>query len=113
MNSYYSEITLDGMSLATSGNYRKFRVDSETGARYAHIVDPTNGKSMSNNILSASVITSYCTEADAWATSLMLMNPKKAIEIINNIADIEVLILTSIDDQIIPIKSDGWDLITQ
>ena len=101
------------MSLATSGNYRKFRVDSETGVRYAHIVDPTNGKSMSNNILSASVITSSCIEADAWATSLMLMNPKKAIEIINNIADIEVLILTSIDDQIIPIKSDGWDLITR
>mgnify|MGYP005682303691 FL=1 len=68
---------------------------------------------MSNNILSTSVITSSCIEADAWATSLMLMNPKKAIEIINNIADIEVLILTSIDDQIIPIKSDGWDLITR
>ena len=113
LNSYYSEITLDGMSLATSGNYRKFRVDSETGVRYAHIVDPTNGKSMSNNILSASVITSSCIEADAWATSLMLMNPKKAIEIVDNIADIEVLILTSIDDQIIPIKSDGWDLITR
>ena len=43
----------------------------------------------------------------------MLMNPKKAIEIIDNIADIEALILTSIDDQIIPIKSDGWDLITR
>ena len=113
LNSYYLEITLDGMSLATSGNYRKFRVDSETGVRYAHIVNPVNGESMSNNILSASVITSSCIEADAWATSLMLMDPMEALETVNNIADIEVLILTAINDQIIPIKSDNWDLITR
>ena len=43
----------------------------------------------------------------------MLMDPIEAAKIINNIADIEVLILTAIDDQIIPIKSDGWDLITR
>jgi thiamine biosynthesis lipoprotein len=113
LNSYYSEITLDGMSLATSGNYRKFRIDSETGVRYAHIVNPINGQSMSNNILSASVIANSCIEADAWATSLMLMDPMEAVEIINNIVDIEVLILTAINDQIIPIKSDDWDLITR
>ena len=113
LSSYYSEISLDGMSLATSGNYRKFRVDSQTGARYAHIVNPINGESMTNNILSASVVSTSCIEADAWATSLMLMDPIEATKIINNIADIEVLILTAIDDQIIPIKSDGWDLITR
>jgi thiamine biosynthesis lipoprotein len=113
LNSYYSEITLDGMSLATSGNYRKFRLDSETGVRYAHIVNPVNGQSMSNNILSASVIANSCIEADAWATSLMLMDPMEAVEIINNIVDIEVLILTAVNDQIIPIKSDDWDLITR
>ena len=113
MSSYYSEISLDGMSLATSGNYRKFRIDSQTGARYAHIVNPINGESMTNNILSASVVSSSCIEADAWATSLMLMDPIEATKIINNIADLEVLILTAIDDQIIPFKSDGWDLITR
>ena len=113
LNSYYSEITLDEMSLATSGNYRKFRIDSETGVRYAHIVNPINGQSMSNNILSASVIANSCIEADAWATSLMLMDPMEAVEIINNIVDIEVLILTAVNDQIIPIKSDDWDLITR
>ena len=113
LSSYYSEISLDGMSLATSGNYRKFRIDSQTGARYAHIVNPINGESMTNNILSASVVSSSCIEADAWATTLMLMDPIEATKIINNIADIEVLILTAIDDQITPIKSDGWDLITR
>tara|TARA_B100000530_G_scaffold305967_1_gene229729 strand:+ start:998 stop:1996 length:999 start_codon:yes stop_codon:yes gene_type:complete len=113
LTSIYSEFSLDGMALATSGNYRKFRIDSQTGVRYAHIVNPINGESMTNNILSASVVSSSCIEADAWATSLMLMDPKEATKIINNIPDIEVLILTGIDDQITPIKSDGWDLITR
>ena len=42
---------------------------------------------------------------------------KKALldkgHVFNSDTDTEVLILTSIDDQIIPIKSDGWDLITR
>ena len=113
LSSYYTEISIDGMSLATSGNYRKFRIDSQTGIRYAHIVNPIDGKSMTNNILSASVVSSSCIEADAWATSLMLMDPIEATKIINNIEDTEVLILTAVNDQIIPIKSEGWDLITR
>ena len=113
LSSYYTEILLDGMSLATSGNYRKYRIDSQTGIRYAHIVNPINGESMTNNILSASVISSSCIEADAWATSLMLMDPLEATKIINSIKDTEVLILTAVNDQIIPIKSKDWDLITR
>jgi thiamine biosynthesis lipoprotein len=113
LSSYYTEISIDGMSLATSGNYRKFRIDSQTGIRYAHIVNPIDGKSMTNNILSASVVSRSCIEADAWATSLMLMDPIEATKIINNIEDTEVLILTAVNDQIIPIKSEGWDLITR
>ena len=113
LSSYYTEISIDGMSLATSGNYRKFRIDSQTGIRYAHIVNPIDGESMTNNILSASVVSSSCIEADAWATSLMLMDPIEATKIINNIEDTEVLILTAVNDEIIPIKSEGWDLITR
>ncbi len=90
LSSYYTEISIDGMSLATSGNYRKFRIDSQTGIRYAHIVNPIDGKSMTNNILSASVVSRSCIEADAWATSLMLMDPVEATKIINNIEDTEV-----------------------
>ena len=113
LSSYYTEISIDGMSLATSGNYRKFRIDSQTGIRYAHIVNPIDGKSMTNNILSASVVSRSCIEADAWATSLMLLDPIEATKIINKIEDTEVLILTAVNDQIIPIKSEGWDLITR
>ena len=108
-NSYYTEIILTNKSLATSGNYRKYRIDPNTGERYAHIIDPLSGQSLFNNILSASVIADNCIDSDAWATALMLMNPGIALEMINKIDGIEMLLLTSKDDQIFPIKSKGWD----
>jgi hypothetical protein len=43
----------------------------------------------------------------------MLLDPIEATKIINKIEDTEVLILTAVNDQIIPIKSEGWDLITR
>lgn len=113
MNKFYSEIYLDNKSLATSGNYRKFRIDPITGDRYTHIINPITGKSTFNNILSASVISDLCITADGWATALMLMDPDQSIDIINNIENLESLILVSKDERIVPIKSNGWDLITK
>jgi len=113
MNKFYSEIYLDNKSLATSGNYRKFRIDPITGDRYTHIINPITGKSTSNNILSASVISDLCITADGWATALMLMDPDQSIDIINNIENLESLILVSKDERIVSIKSNGWDLITK
>ena len=109
INSYYTEITLMNKSLATSGNYRKFRIDPNNGERYAHIINPLTGQSLFNNILSASVISDNCINSDAWATALMVMNPDIAQEIIDKIDGIEMLLLTSKNDQIFTIKSKGWD----
>jgi thiamine biosynthesis lipoprotein len=78
LSSYYTEISIDGMSLATSGNYRKFRIDSQTGIRYAHIVNPIDGKSMTNNILSASVVSSSCIEADALGNEFNVNGPNRS-----------------------------------
>ena len=112
LNKFYSYINLENISLATSGNYRKFRIDPITGERYAHIVNPKTGLNSKNNILSVSVISSTCMEADAWATAVMSMDTQDALEIINNINDTEVLILTSQQSEITAFKSFGWDSIT-
>jgi thiamine biosynthesis lipoprotein len=66
-------IKLDSASLATSGNYRKFWVDSTTGLRYAHTIDPRTGRPAMSRLLSASVVAPTATTADAYATALMVM----------------------------------------
>ncbi len=59
--------------MATSGVYRKYKVDSK-GNRYAHILDPISGYPTKTNILSVSVISDNCIESDAYATALHAMS---------------------------------------
>lgn len=66
-------LSLENQALATSGNYRKFRVDVNTGQKYVHSINPLNGKPVRSNVLSASVKAPDCMTADAYATSLMVM----------------------------------------
>ena len=69
---------LKDASMATSGNYRKFRVDSLTGRKYVHILDPHTGYSALGRVLSASVLAPDCMTADAYATALMAMARARA-----------------------------------
>lgn len=66
-------ISLSNLSMASSGNYRKFRVDSETGEKFVHTIDPHSGFTRTSNVLAASVIAPSCMLADAYATTLMAM----------------------------------------
>lgn len=65
-------ISLENTSMATSGTYRKFKIDSD-GNRYAHIIDATTGYPSKTNILSVSVLATNCMIADAYATSFQAM----------------------------------------
>ena len=66
------KLTLQNQALATSGNYRKFRID-EKGNKYVHTINPFDGTAQPSKVLSASVIAADCMTADAYATALMSM----------------------------------------
>lgn len=68
-------ISLKNQSLATSGNYRKFY--EEDGVKYSHIIDPFIGFPTKNRLLSVSVLTKNCMDADAYATAFMAMGLEK------------------------------------
>jgi thiamine biosynthesis lipoprotein len=63
--------------LATSGNYRRFYLDSE-GRKVAHTIDPRTGHSRLSTLLSATVISPTCAEADALCTMLMALGDQAA-----------------------------------
>ena len=69
-------IELNNLSLATSGNYRNF-FKSE-GKVYPHSIDRVTGKPVQSRLLSVSVLSMNCGEADALATALMVMGENKA-----------------------------------
>lgn len=74
---YSVSVSLHNMSIATSGNYRKFYVENEQ--RISHTIDPRTGYPTNNTLLSASVITDLCIDADALATACMVMGIEKSI----------------------------------
>ena len=69
---FVDTVTLNNESMATSGTYRKFKID-ENGRRYTHIIDTKTGYPSRTNILSVSVIAKDCMTADAYATALQTM----------------------------------------
>ena len=70
-------IPLRDGALATSGNYRNYFEDAD-GNRYSHTIDPRTLRPVKHHLLSASVLAENCTEADGFATALMVMGPKEA-----------------------------------
>ncbi|WP_299441679.1 FAD:protein FMN transferase [uncultured Aquimarina sp.] len=81
--SYSKVISLENEAMATSGSYRKFKLD-ENGNRYAHIINTKTGFPHKSNLLSVSVLTKTCMEADAYATALMSMGLEKSIAFLDS-----------------------------
>jgi thiamine biosynthesis lipoprotein len=88
-------IKLKNESLATSGNYRKFRLDSLSGKKYVHMINPNTGQSQKTDILSASVITTTCTDADAYATAFMAMGFEKSLQFLEKQNALKVILIYS------------------
>jgi len=82
-NRFQVILALDSMALATSGNYRKFWVDENTGMKYVHTINPKTGYPVKSRLLSATIIADNAMEADAWATVCMVVGLEEAIKLIN------------------------------
>ena len=64
-------LALHGLSVATSGDYRRFFHDGTV--RYAHTIDPRTGMPLSNDLASVTVVHAQCMAADAWSTALTVL----------------------------------------
>lgn len=81
-------IGLEDISVATSGNYRKFY--EKDGKRYSHTLNPKTGYPVEHNLLSATVIAEDAATADGYATAFMTMGVVKTMEFIKNNADLNL-----------------------
>lgn len=70
-------IPAEGMSVATSGNYR--RSFHEANKRYTHIIDPRSGRPVEHSLASVTVLHTACMQADAWATALFVLGPTEGL----------------------------------
>jgi thiamine biosynthesis lipoprotein len=85
-------ISVMGMAMATSGDYEKFiEVD---GKRYCHILNPATGAPASA-CRSVTVITQTAWTADALATAVFVLGPKKGMALVEKTDGVEAIIIDS------------------
>jgi thiamine biosynthesis lipoprotein len=66
-------IALHGLSIATSGDYRRSAVWD--GRVYSHTIDPRTAMPVEHSLASVTVVAESCMIADALATALMVLGP--------------------------------------
>jgi thiamine biosynthesis lipoprotein len=84
------KVALHDMAMASSGNYRKFRIDPITGEHFVHTINPLNGKAEKSDVTSATVLASTCAYADAYATAFMAMGLERSKAVLKDLQGIEV-----------------------
>lgn len=86
-------LSLNNEALATSGNYRNFRIVD--GKKYAHTINPHTGYPADHNLLSATVIAKDCMTADGYATAFMVMGLEKTKQFLDNHPELVVYLIYS------------------
>ena len=75
--------------MATSGTYRKFKVD-DSGNRYAHIINTKTGYPTKTDVLSVSVIAPNAILADGYATTFQAMGVEETKTFLNTHPELKV-----------------------
>ena len=89
---YVLAVELKNEAMATSGTYRKFKIDNN-GKRYAHIMDTKTGYPSKTNILSVSVIAESCMIADGYATAFQAMGIEKVTACLKSHPELKVFFI--------------------
>jgi len=86
-------IRLQDRAMASSGNYRKFRIDPITGEKYVHTINPKTGFTKNGKTLGVNVLAENCATADAFATAFMAMPLADATKLLENQSSLDGYII--------------------
>lgn len=91
-------IELRDRAMATSGNYRKFRTNRQTGEKYVHTINPLTGFAEQSDLLSVTVLAENCALADAYATAFMAMGYDLSKIILSRLEDVDAFLIYATHD---------------
>lgn len=73
-------VALHGLSIATSGDYRKTYLDPQ-GQRVSHTIDPRQRRPVMHGLASVTVLHPSAMWADGWSTALMVLGPDEGLRL--------------------------------
>lgn len=86
-------IAVDSCAVATSGNYRNYRL-TDSG-KVSHTINPHTGYPVETSTLSVTVVAPSCALADALATACMAMDSDKAKAMIERLDSVSALFVSA------------------
>ena len=86
----FAWLPVDNRAVVTSGDYEKYVTFN--GVRYAHIIDPRTGYP-ATGIVSATVFAPRAELADALATAVFVLGTETAIDLVNQIPAVDVIVV--------------------
>ena len=104
---YIERFSAGDGGVATSGNAQRFVI--RDGKRYGHILDPKTGYPVSD-CLSVTIVCSDAVAADAFATAVFVMGPKKGMDWVEAADGVEALI---VDAEGAIHRSSGWSRVAR
>lgn len=103
-------VELRDRAMATSGNYRKYRLDPETSTMFVHTINPLTGFAQKSDLLSVTVLAENCTLADAYATAFMAMGYDLSKMTLSRVDNIDVLfIYAALDGEMKEFTTPGFE----
>ncbi len=98
---------LTDKAVATSGDYRNYYMSN--GARISHEIDPRTGRTVRNDLASATVIHDDCETADALATALMVLGPDESYNFAVNHGLAVLLLVRRPGDELVERTTPAFD----
>jgi len=84
-------LSLKNIAVATSGDYRNFF--EYDGKIYSHTINPKSGFPVTHALASVTIIAQNCMEADALATTVMVMGREKGVRYIETLTNVEAFFI--------------------
>ena len=103
-------VELKDRAMATSGNYRKHRLDPETNMMFVHTINPLTGFAQKSDLLSVTVLAENCALADAYATAFMAMGYDLSKMMLSRVENIDVyFIYATLDGEMKEFVTPGFE----
>jgi thiamine biosynthesis lipoprotein len=95
-------------AITTSGSYRNYF--SKVGKKYSHIINPSTGYSISNGMVSATILAPDAITADALDNVCMVLGPEASIKFLQRYANVEAyLVFEKPDGQLADTATRGFN----
>ncbi len=91
-------VPLTDLSAVSSGNYERYFTKDDV--LYHHILDPSTGYPVDNDLLSVTILSPYSVDGDALSTLTFALGSEKGRQLIESLPDISAIFITKDGTQI-------------